>query len=77
MDTSEVSGGEMAVRLALGESFVVDQNRKFFADAGVDLSALQSSLSSSKATQRSTTTILVKNLPHGSSSEELESMFAR
>jgi multiple RNA-binding domain-containing protein 1 len=76
LDTAQ-SGGEMAVRLAIGEAQVVGENRDYFAQHGVDLDALESAHSSNKAGARSTTTLLVKNLPPSTVPEELESMFAR
>lgn len=76
MDTNE-SGGEIAVRLAIGEAQIIQENREYFASFGVDIAALESAHSLSKATKRSTTTLLVKNLPHDSNVDELESMFSR
>lgn len=76
LDTSR-SGGEMAVRLAIGEAAVVMENREYFAQHGIDVDALESTHSTAKAGARSTTTLLVKNLPPTTVPEELESMFAR
>ena len=76
LDTAE-SGGELAVRLAIGEAGVIQENKAFFAAHGVDLAALESSSSTAKASVRSNTTMLVKNLPHDSNETELESMFGR
>lgn len=69
----------MAVRLAIGEAQVVGENRDYFALHGVDVDVLESTHSSSKAAAgaRSTTTLLVKNLPPSTVPDELESMFAR
>ena len=62
-------GDGMAVRLALGETFLVAENREFFKKEGVDLSALEGARGSKggAATARSKTTILVKNLPYSTS----------
>lgn len=76
LDPTE-SGGEMAVRMAIGESHVQQDNREYFSSRGVDLTALESHLSSRRASQRSSTTLLVKNLPQDAHAEELETMFAR
>jgi multiple RNA-binding domain-containing protein 1 len=76
LDTNE-GGGEMAVRLAIGEAHVIQENRDYFSAHGVDLAALESSSSTSKAAARSNTTLLIKNLPHDVVTEELESMFSR
>jgi len=76
LDTSE-QGGEMAVRLAVGEAHILMENKKFFEDNGIDMTALESNASSNKAIKRSTTTILIKNLPHDLVEEELENIFSK
>eukprot|EP01034_Spumella_vulgaris_P027596 gene27596-34340_t len=76
LDTSE-GGGELAVRLAIGETQVITENREYFLAHGVDISALESAHSDNRATKRSSTTILVKNLPFDLVEDEVESMFAR
>lgn len=73
LDTAE-AGGEMAVRLAIGEAHVIQENRDYFASHGVDIAALESS-NGVRAAARSTTTILIKNLPFDMIPDELESMF--
>jgi len=75
LNTSE-AGGEMAVRLAIGEAHIIKENRDFFAAHGVDLSALESGGSNTRGAARSTTTLLVKNLPFDMVTEEVESMFS-
>lgn len=75
LNTAE-SGGELAVRLAVGEAHVIQENREYFASHGVDITALESTSSGSKASSRSGTTLLVKNLPFDMVAEELEAMFA-
>jgi len=77
MDTSTAGGGDLAVRLAIGESKIIQENIEYFKTHGVDLSAIESHFSGDKASQRSNTTLLVKNLPHNTDDAELESMFAR
>jgi multiple RNA-binding domain-containing protein 1 len=59
-------GGGMAVKLALGETFMVAENREFFEKEGVDLTALEGAQAANGRTTiaRSNTTILVKNLPY-------------
>lgn len=76
LDTSE-QGGEMAVRLAVGEAHILMENKKFFEDNGIDMTALESNASSNKAIKRSSTTILIKNLPHDLVEEELENIFSK
>ena len=76
LDTNE-SGGDLAVRLALGESQIIQENRAYFSSHGVSVFALESAHSSERADGRSSTAIIVKNLPHDLISDELESMFAK
>eukprot|EP01041_Mallomonas_annulata_P007130 gene7130-14504_t len=75
LDTSQ-GGGELAVRLAIAESQVIQENRDYLSAQGVDLTVLESSGSDKKAAKRSPTTILVKNLPHEAVEKELEDMFS-
>jgi multiple RNA-binding domain-containing protein 1 len=77
MDTGAASGGDLAVRLAIGETQVLQDNREFFLAHGVDVSAVESSTSASKAVKRSGTMLLIKNLPHDVVNAELEDMFAK
>lgn len=72
-----MQAGDLAVRLAVGESQVIKDNKAYFSSHGVDLDALESSSSADRASKRSTTTLLIKNLPPSSQRDELESMFAR
>jgi hypothetical protein len=89
-----VGGGELAIRLAIGETQVIQENKEYFLSHGVDIDSLESALSnskssstntssarhssaSSKSVERSTTTLLIKNLPHDVVGEELEDMFTR
>lgn len=86
-------GEGMAVKLALGETFLLAENREFFRKEGVDLSVLEgaaataaSAAAGGKAQKgaakpapvvRSKTTILVKNLPYSTSQEDLQRLFGR
>eukprot|EP00752_Nemacystus_decipiens_P011869 g10527.t1 len=70
--------GDMAVRLALGETHLVKENKDYFEKEGVDISVLESA----KATgggkgveERSSTVILVKNLPYSTEAVELAKRF--
>ncbi len=60
---------------------MIQENRDFFAAHGVDLGALESSHAKDgngkKASSRSDTTMLIKNLPHDVVEDELEVMFGR
>jgi multiple RNA-binding domain-containing protein 1 len=80
-----LSSGDAAVRLALGETAVIEENRTYFAQHGVDMEALVS-LGNPSATDggddkknsilRSKTSLLVKNLPHDTNKEDLMKVFA-
>ncbi|KAL3797922.1 hypothetical protein ACHAWO_001403 [Cyclotella atomus] len=73
-----ISSGNAAVRLALGETHIISENIAFFESHGVDISALEGSnvgkVNSDKS-KRSTTMILVKNLPYDTSVEDLNKVF--
>ena len=76
----KLSSGDAAVRLALGETQIIEENREYFRQHGVDMEALvsandgnQSGPATSK--KRSKTAILVKNLPFDTRIEELEKLF--
>lgn len=65
------SKGSVAVRMALGETQIVQETRQFLLDNGVCLDSF-----SQAAAARSTTVILVKNLPAGVTASELEELFS-
>lgn len=68
----------MAVRLALGETLLVKENKEYFEKEGVDLSVLESTKgkrSGKGAEERSSTVILVKNLPYSAEAAELAKQF--
>ncbi|XP_068422376.1 probable RNA-binding protein 19 [Clinocottus analis] len=65
------SKGSLAVRMALGETQIVQETRQFLLDNGVSLDSF-----SQAAAARSTTVILVKNLPAGVKASELEELFS-
>ncbi|KAM6422714.1 putative RNA-binding protein 19 isoform 1-T4 [Liasis olivaceus] len=62
--------GSVAVRVALGETELVQNVRRFLLENGVCLDSF-----SQAAGERSKTVILVKNLPAGTKTEELEEVF--
>lgn len=83
-DIMDKENGNMAVRLAIGETMLVKENKDFFAQEGVDLNAIEGAIvkTSQQAAQkqkieRSTTVILVKNLPHTTDEEELAQLFRK
>uniref|UniRef100_A0A0C9RLJ9 Rbm19 protein n=2 Tax=Fopius arisanus TaxID=64838 RepID=A0A0C9RLJ9_9HYME len=63
-------GTSVAVRLALGETQIVEETRKFLEENGVRLDAFNQA-----PEKRSKTTILVKNLPPGTKPHELREKF--
>lgn len=79
--------GNMAVRLAIGETMLVKENKDFFAREGVDLNAIEGALvkkagesgvvAKNKKIERSSTVILVKNLPHTTDEDELAQLFRK
>lgn len=62
----------VAVRMALGETQLVNETKQFLIDNGVDLDALNEAES-----QRSKTTFLVKHLPYRTTAQEIEDLFAQ
>ncbi|KAL3934283.1 MAG: hypothetical protein SGBAC_009961 [Bacillariaceae sp.] len=68
-----LSSGDAAVRLALGETQIIEENRQYFKEHGVDMDALVSA--DSKDTKRSKTSVLVKNLPYDTTVDELSKLF--
>ncbi len=68
----------MAVRLALGETHLVKENKEYFEKEGVDISVLESAKGKGGgkgAEERSSTVILVKNLPYSTEAAELAKRF--
>eukprot|EP00041_Stephanoeca_diplocostata_P031429 m.978405 g.978405 ORF g.978405 m.978405 type:complete len:991 (+) comp23957_c0_seq1:104-3076(+) len=66
------SKGSMAVRLALGETHIVAENKLFLQSEGVRLDAFDT-----RANGRSKTTILVKNTPFDTQPEDLRTLFGK
>ncbi|KAM4856298.1 putative RNA-binding protein 19 isoform X2 [Urocitellus parryii] len=64
--------GSVAVRVALGETQLVQEVRRFLIDNGVSLDSF-----SQAAAERSKTVILAKNLPAGTLAAELQETFSR
>ena len=60
-----------AVRLALAETRIIQETKEFFAQEGINVDAFNG-----KKGDRSDTTILVKNIPYGTSVEEIQKLFA-
>ena len=68
-----LSSGDAAVRLALGETHIIEENREYFQNEGIDMEALVSLKGDNS--KRSTTALLVKNLPYETELEELTKLF--
>ncbi|CAH6778836.1 Rbm19 [Phodopus roborovskii] len=64
--------GSVAVRVALGETQLVQEVRSFLIDNGVSLDSF-----SQAAAERSKTVILAKNLPAGTLAAEIQEIFGR
>ncbi|KAM9100261.1 probable RNA-binding protein 19 isoform X2 [Sarcophilus harrisii] len=64
--------GSVAVRVALGETELVQEVRRFLIEHGVSLDSF-----SQAAAERSKSVILVKNLPAGTQASELRDIFSR
>ncbi|XP_053525741.1 probable RNA-binding protein 19 isoform X3 [Artibeus jamaicensis] len=64
--------GSVAVRVALGETQLVQEVRRFLIDNGVSLDSF-----SQASAERSKTVILAKNLPAGTLAAELQEIFGR
>jgi multiple RNA-binding domain-containing protein 1 len=69
---------DLAVRIALGETQVISETKNAFKKAGVNVESLEE-LAKGKVdgAKRSNHVILVKNLPYGSTENELANMFGK
>ena len=66
------AGNSIAVKLAVGETQIVNDMRKFLIRNGVKLDAFNSN-----TTERSKTAILIKNLPNNTTETELRELFKK
>jgi multiple RNA-binding domain-containing protein 1 len=64
-----------AVRMALGETSVVAETKRMFAEAGYSLSTLMPVAGTAVA--RSNTALLIKNLPAGTKGSDMETLFGK
>ncbi|PRW58148.1 Multiple RNA-binding domain-containing 1 [Chlorella sorokiniana] len=73
--------GDMAVRMALGETHVIAETKRALGEAGADVTKLEAAAAAggkaaaSKAVARSDSVLVIKNLPFSASLEELETLF--
>ncbi len=68
--------GNMAVRVALGETAIIAETKQFLLDNGVSLDVMEASLRG-ESPARSDTVLLVKNLPFEASLASLQELFGR
>ena len=66
------SKGSLAVRMALGETHIVADNKDFLSEQGVQLSAFDT-----RVKKRSKTVILVKNTPHTATEDDYRATFSK
>lgn len=81
MNKSDLLDGEaddLAVRLALGETQVIEDTKNSLTNAGVNVKSLEDTAAGkTDGMKRSNHVLLVKNLPFGSSDGELAKMFGK
>uniref|UniRef100_A0A0D9W9B7 RRM domain-containing protein n=1 Tax=Leersia perrieri TaxID=77586 RepID=A0A0D9W9B7_9ORYZ len=69
---------DLAVRIALGETHVIAETKKYLSRSGVNVDALEELASKrNEKFKRSNHVILVKNLPYSSCEEDLATMFRK
>ncbi|KAK9991308.1 hypothetical protein SO802_026293 [Lithocarpus litseifolius] len=69
---------DLAVRIALAETQVIAETKKALTNAGVNVSSLEEYAAGKvDGVKRSNHVLLVKNLPYGSSENELAKMFSK
>ena len=71
------NSADMAVRLALAETQVVNETKRFLTQNGVSIDDFESGMGGKKKKYRSDTVILVKNIPADTVEEELRDLFSR
>ncbi|KAH7839984.1 hypothetical protein Vadar_010969 [Vaccinium darrowii] len=77
-DVLDREADDLPVRIALGETKVIAETKKALANAGVNVASLEEfAIGKSDGMKRSNHVILVKNLPYGSSEDELDKMFRK
>eukprot|EP00055_Hartaetosiga_balthica_P003226 m.7002 g.7002 ORF g.7002 m.7002 type:complete len:1022 (-) comp2691_c0_seq1:348-3413(-) len=66
------SNSDLAVRVALGETKIIEENKSFLKEHGVQLDAF-----TMKGAKRSRSVILAKNLPFDTNESELRALFSK
>lgn len=69
-DVLNANADNMAVRLALAETQIVNETKEFFEKHGIVLDTFGKK-------ERSDTIILVKNIPYGTSEDDLRELFGK
>ncbi|GAQ82968.1 hypothetical protein KFL_001300320, partial [Klebsormidium nitens] len=71
--------GDLAVRMALGETHIIAETKKALEEQGVDVGVLErmATAKGEAAPKRSAHVLLVKNLPFSTTDEEIEQLFER
>ncbi|KAN0065554.1 Multiple RNA-binding domain-containing protein 1 [Thecaphora frezii] len=70
LNPQDAASDNAAVRLALAETRIIQETKEFLANEGIDVDAFDRK-------ERSETTMLVKNIPYGTTAEEIEELFAK
>ncbi|KAE8266335.1 hypothetical protein A4X09_0g6014 [Tilletia walkeri] len=65
-------GSSAAVRLALAETRVIQETKEFLTAHGINLDSFEGA-----PAEKSETTMLVKNIPYGTTPDEIRALFAR
>ncbi|KAG6717026.1 hypothetical protein I3842_04G077500 [Carya illinoinensis] len=77
-DLLDREADDLAVRMALGETQVIAETKKALTNAGVNVASLEDYAAGKvDSVKRSKHVLLVKNLPYGSSENELAKMFGK
>ncbi|GAB4829474.1 hypothetical protein Ancab_019147 [Ancistrocladus abbreviatus] len=77
-DLLDREADDLAVRIALGETQIIAETKRALASAGVNVGCLEEFASGkTEGMRRSNHVLLVKNLPYGSTEDELLKMFGK
>ncbi|KAB1210487.1 Multiple RNA-binding domain-containing protein 1 [Morella rubra] len=77
-DILDREADDLAVRIALGETQVIAETKKALTNAGINVASLEEYAAGKvDGVKRSNHVLLVKNLPYGSSENELAKMFGK
>ncbi|ETW05940.1 hypothetical protein H310_03574 [Aphanomyces invadans] len=74
-DILDKESGNMAVRLAIGETILLQENQAFFEQEGVDVKVMEGAAAKKSNAERSNTVLLVKNLPFSTDETALAQLF--